>query len=415
MTLPSSSRPIRIAIASSGLGHISRGVETWARDTADALHELGVDVTLFSGAPLSDRENGAPRVAVPCIRRFSAWSRVMVRMTPGFAWRWGLKNGYGLEQLTFWLNLWRHLQHEHFDILHVQDPMLAYWCRRARMRGRLATLEILAHGTEEPAAFLWPFPFVQHLAPYHLQEALAADHGVDGARPHWVAIPNFVDTEVFRPVRDTAEKRACRARLGINAEAFVVLSIAALKTVHKRVDYLIREIAAITDPSVQLVVAGGRDRATEMLMDMAEKMLGRRALLLCDLPRERVPDLLRAADIFALGSLKEMMPIALLEAMASGLPALVNAHPVMEWIIGASVASGVWCGDDGAQGAECGGMALDMQVEGGLAAAVGTLARDPVRRMQMGQRARARALDMFSTDVVIRQYMEYYSKITGSN
>lgn len=106
---------MKIAIASSGLGHISRGVETWARDTADALHALGVDVTLFSGAPLPERANGAPQVAIPCIRRFSLLSRVLVRMLPGFAWRWGLKSGYGLEQLTFWWNLRRKLKYKNGD------------------------------------------------------------------------------------------------------------------------------------------------------------------------------------------------------------------------------------------------------------------------------------------------------------
>ena len=30
----------------------------------------------------------------------------------------------------------------------------------------------------------------------------------------------------------------------------------------------------------------------------------------------------------------EMMPIALIEATASGLPCLVNRHPVLDWISG---------------------------------------------------------------------------------
>jgi hypothetical protein len=40
---------MKIAIASSGLGHVTRGIETWADDLGTALHRCGVNVTLFKG------------------------------------------------------------------------------------------------------------------------------------------------------------------------------------------------------------------------------------------------------------------------------------------------------------------------------------------------------------------------------
>ena len=43
---------MRIAIASSGLGHVARGIETWALTLAEALAERGVNTTLFCGADL---------------------------------------------------------------------------------------------------------------------------------------------------------------------------------------------------------------------------------------------------------------------------------------------------------------------------------------------------------------------------
>ena len=207
---------MRIAVASSGLGHIARGIETWARDTAEALHRKGVDVTLFAGGELQgdkgtestrgqrdggsegqrdkgDRGTGGqgrrhvmgmdgevgdgvghsvPYTVIPCWQRGRWMARVAARVTPGFAWRWGLKSAYGWEQFTFWLHLHKRLVDGRFDILHVQDPMLAFWCRRARLAGRIATTEILAHGTEEPADVLAQFEYVQHLAPWHLEQSL---------------------------------------------------------------------------------------------------------------------------------------------------------------------------------------------------------------------------------------------------
>lgn len=40
---------MRVAVASSGLGHVARGIETWAKDTAEALTVGGADVSLFAG------------------------------------------------------------------------------------------------------------------------------------------------------------------------------------------------------------------------------------------------------------------------------------------------------------------------------------------------------------------------------
>ena len=54
----------------------------------------------------------------------------------------------------------------------MQDPLLADLCRRYREKGKLRTKEILAHGTEESVEFLSKFDYVQHLAPWHLEQTL---------------------------------------------------------------------------------------------------------------------------------------------------------------------------------------------------------------------------------------------------
>ena len=42
---------MKIAIVSSGLWHVRRGIEVWASTLAGALAEKGMDVTLFCGSP----------------------------------------------------------------------------------------------------------------------------------------------------------------------------------------------------------------------------------------------------------------------------------------------------------------------------------------------------------------------------
>ena len=125
-----------------------------------------------------------------------------------------------------------------------------------------------------------------------------------------------------------------------------MLSVAAIKRAHKRIDYLVREFAALggkrPDWPVWLVVAGGRDEHSDELMTWGRELLGDRVRFLPNYPRERMPELYRAADLFVLCSLKEMMPIALLEATASGLPSLVNRHPVVEWMVGRAARRSKW-------------------------------------------------------------------------
>ncbi|MFU8780775.1 MAG: hypothetical protein ACNA71_07085, partial [Kiritimatiellia bacterium] len=98
---------MKIAVASSGLGHIARGIETWAADTASALHHRGVDVTLYAAAPLQ----GVPAktVVLPCFKRNNALLQNIVRMAPDWTWRWHLKSSYAIEQCSFWHFLHKQL------------------------------------------------------------------------------------------------------------------------------------------------------------------------------------------------------------------------------------------------------------------------------------------------------------------
>jgi glycosyltransferase involved in cell wall biosynthesis len=431
--------PLKICIAASGLGHVARGIEAWAADLGAALAGRGLEVTLCKGG--GEAEAVYERV-LPCWQRDSARTERLLRRLPRrFFWRLGLASGYGIEQTTFAWSLIRHLRRERIDILHVQDPQVAVLVERAHRLGLVGARTILAHGTEEPLDFQRRITYLQHLAPWHLDEARAA--GV--WRPTWTAIPNFIDSDRFRPgpgergagsgegAAGSRERWAgsrgrgagsrehgagsgegLRKELGIPSDAPVVLVAAAIKRQHKRIDYLLREFAALRPhPNplpvgegtrtgiplpegegrclpVWLVVAGGWEKDTDELVAEGKQLLGDRVRFLVRFPRERMPELYRAADLFVLCSLKEMMPIALLEAAASGLPCLVHKHPVMEWMIGP------------------GGVAIDMTAGGALAAAMGSLLGDPARRRALGESARSHCIEHFGRDRVVDQILAYY-------
>src|SRR5207249_2813944 len=126
--------------------------------------------------------------------------------------------------------------------------------------------------------------------------------------------------------------------------------------------YLIGELARARterrDLSIYLIIAGGAEADTDSLLALGREKLDRRFIPLVRFPRPRMADLYRAADIFVLPSLREMMPIALLEATASGLPCIVNDHPSLAWIVGN------------------GGCSIDMAKDGALSGAICSLADD---------------------------------------
>ncbi len=381
---------LKIAVAASGLGHVARGIEAWADDLAAALHARGEDITLYKGGGEATRPY---EFVVPCWKREAAQTRRLLRVLPKrVSWRFGLGSAYGVEQVTFGLNLIRRLRRQQADVLHVQDPLVALIAQRARRAGLIRTRTVLAHGTEETVEFLRGVEFLQHLAPWHIEQARAA-----GAwRPTWTAIPNFIDTDRFAPGRSAA----LRAEIGIPADGLVVLTAAAIKRHHKRIDHLLAEFARLReiapDLPAWLVVAGGWEPDTDDLVAEGRRLLGDRVRFLVRFPRSRMPELYRVADLFTLVSLSEMMPISLLEATASGLPCVVNRHPILEWMTGP------------------GGVGVDMSAPAELATSLVRLLRDSVALSTLGAAARVHCVATYSTGVVVDQILAYYRAVVST-
>ena len=378
----------RIAISSSGLGHVRRGVESWAEDLASALHRSGADVTLFQGG-------GSPTEpwsrVLPCLRRFESPNTRLRSLTSRLGgWRYGLGSPYDIEQTSFSLALWRATRST-YDILHMQDPTAADWMDRLNRLGFSRPRVILGHGTEESDTFLHKLSYLQHLTPGYR----------DDYEPHRPArqlsfgIPNFIDIQRFRPPADSAACAAARAAFGFPPNSLIILCVAALKRHHKRCDYLIQEFAqfrAQFAPNSTLVIAGGREAETPGIIDLGKSLLGDSAVFFESLGRDRLATLYQAADIFAIASLHEMMPIALLEALASGLPATCNDTPTLRWMVGPA------------------GHPEDISQPGGLVRQWAGLT-DPAVRLKLSYSARTHIESTFSEPVVLKQITDMYRAV----
>ena len=111
------------------------------------------------------------------------------------------------------------------------------------------------------------FDFIHQVNPVEMDRAISS--GVDPKR--MMLLPYGVDTAKFRPVAN----RTLQRRVGIPDESFLVLTVGA-HAAHKRLDYLVREMAGAGE-EVNLLVAGQfADRETKSLKELADRMLGGR-------------------------------------------------------------------------------------------------------------------------------------------
>jgi glycosyltransferase involved in cell wall biosynthesis len=146
-----------------------------------------------------------------------------------------------------------------------------------------------------------------------------AHHARLGYRPRrWLVLANGCDTSTFRP--DAAERAAVRAELGLPDDAVVLVSVAR---VHPQKDHptLLAAVheAQRADPRLQLVMIG---TGTDALVPTGPGGTDGRVRGLG--PRDDVARLLRGCDVVVSSSTTEGLPNALLEGMASGLPAVVT-------------------------------------------------------------------------------------------
>jgi glycosyltransferase involved in cell wall biosynthesis len=151
---------------------------------------------------------------------------------------------------------------------------------------------------------------------------------VQAGKSHF--LPTSVDFDRFRPYMPTDRAR-CRRTLaqsiGVDPGALgkVALFVGRLEA-QKDPELLLHAIHfARQREAVRLVVAG-HGTMRPMLADTALRLgLGEAVHWLGMVRREDLPDLLNAADVFVMASRFEGMPIALLEALACGLPAVAPA------------------------------------------------------------------------------------------
>jgi glycosyltransferase involved in cell wall biosynthesis len=187
---------------------------------------------------------------------------------------------------------------------------------------------------------------------------------------------------------------SCRARLGIPADAFVVLFLGRMHRI-KRLDLLAEAFAIVrrTHPSAHLVLAGPDEQ--QLIPGLLRRLAGHAAGVHTPGAIDGTDKwaMLKAADVTVQCSDSESFGLAVVESLASGVP--VVATRTCPWSVLEARECGLWV----------------EQTADAIAAALRTLADDPERRARMGERAAALARDEYSWDVVATAMSRLYGEV----
>ena len=295
------------------------------------------------------------------------------------------------------------VQYEHLDLLHVHYAIphasSAYLAKQMINGKNKLKVTTTLHGTDITLVGLEPsfLPLVKFsieqsdgvtAVSRFLKEKTLTNYNID---KEIEVIPNFVDTQLFKPVEDDCIKK----RLAGEGEKILVHTsnfrqVKRVTDVIKVFDMVQKEV-----PSKLLLIGDGPDRSEcERLarqLDLTDKIkfLGK---------QEGLVEILSCSDLFLIPSQSESFGLAALEAMSCGVP-----------VISSSV----------------GGLPeLVKHNESGFIAEIGDIDRMAKYAIDLltnerkykifSKNSRDRAVDLFDISKVVPLYEEHYKKILES-
>ena len=221
---------------------------------------------------------------------------------------------------------------------------------------------------------------------------------------------NGIDTELWHPRPTWEESKeqngwSVLEELGVDPSRPMVAFVGRI-TRQKGVAHLVKA-ASLFDDGVQLVLCAGAPdtpeiaKETEQLVhDLQEKRDG--IFWVQDmLPKEKIQEILTAADSFVCPSIYEPLGIVNLEAMACGTAVVASdVGGIPEVVVDGETGTLVHYDESDPEG-----------FERGIAAAVNNMVADRERAAKIGQAGKKRAEDVFSWENIAEQTVEVYRSL----
>jgi glycosyltransferase involved in cell wall biosynthesis len=253
-----------------------------------------------------------------------------------------------------------------------------------RVPGRVATVQLFTGGA-------WPVQgrLQQLLVAPTVNRFIAVSNAVASQLQANFGVPRWKLRVVHNGIPVTGFENVRPVRV---AEPPVVLTIARLDA-QKGLPVLLEAAASL--PGVSFVVAGDGPEGPALAQRAKELGVHERVRFLGY--RRDIAELLAGCDVFALPSLNEGLPLAVLEAMASHRPVVASAIPgINEVVVEGQTGLLVAPGDSAA-----------------LAEAIGSVLADPQLGQRLGAAGRLRVESTFSAEAMTRGVIAIYEELLG--
>jgi len=148
-------------------------------------------------------------------------------------------------------------------------------------------------------------------------------------KPHQV-MSNQIDLSIFKPISEY--KNNLKKEFNLSESAIVYAGRLGRE---KKIDVIIRALSLVKEyfPKINLAIAGHGSAEPELKKLVKELNLEARVKFFGTLDKIKLNRLYNAADIFTIASTSESQSMALLQAMAAGLPVIgVNWRALPEYI-----------------------------------------------------------------------------------
>lgn len=310
--------PVKLAMVSCGLGNVNRGFEVSTARWYSALkNDPRLDIRLFAGGNFPD----------------STW---VANLPRDFLLRWPLfiaslfnkrrvwEFAYGSEMVTFAIGLLPHIFTYQPDVVWTKEAPFGYVLIFFRDLLRLKFKVVIANGGGFKPNTVKLFDYVQHLQPSSYEAALSFGIPKDKMQ----VLPHFA-----RYVQPDKPRDEVRKEFGIEPDDFAVIAVSAWNCHHKRIDYIINEVARIDDPRVKLIMCGHPEPDTAYLKELGKRVLGDRIQWLT-LPAEGVHRALYASDAYVIASIDEVFGAATIEAALAEKPIACHPNAGTNYILG---------------------------------------------------------------------------------
>ena len=266
------------------------------------------------------------------------------------------------------------IDREHFDIIHCHTPVGAMIARLAARDARKRGTKVIytAHG-------------------FHFFKGAPVKNWLMFYPAEWLLAPL---TDVLVTINKEDYALAKRRELGLTEQDFLILTVAEM-TKNKNHSTVLKALALLKNEpgyeSMHYLICGRGEQRDALEAEARQLGIWEHVHFLGY--RHDVPELCRCSDIFAFMSFREGMPVALMEAMSCGLPAVCSKIRGNTDLIEHGVD----------------GLFAENTPEG-VAAAILKLYHDPALREQLG-RAASQTVSRFDAKAVQQRMKEIYLSV----